>query len=292
MDENVRGSFYVDNVITLVDAKHAIQKLDESEGDKANKGTACAQIAFSSSVLLNKVDLVDADQLDVIEKRIKEINAPVNIIRCEQARVEVAKLFNVRAFDLAKVLDEQYMDEEEFNTMYKSKMDNSISNVGVRCEGEMNLFALQMFLDRYLEKEENAKDFLRVKGVVNIVSSSRMFVIQCVHMLKNQSFTRPWKQGETRENKMIFIGRGMQARRQELTEGFKACIVKPLRFKKGDEVLAPTPTEDGEPNKEGKYSKGTILKTWDEYNAYLIRLENGDEIHAPIDDDEYVKSTK
>ena len=48
----------VDNVVALVDAKHGLEKLDESKGD-VSKGTACAQIAFSSTVLLNKTDLVD-----------------------------------------------------------------------------------------------------------------------------------------------------------------------------------------------------------------------------------------
>ena len=53
VDPQVQRQFYVDNVVTLVDAKHAIDKLDESKGDP-EKGTACAQIAFSSTVLLNK----------------------------------------------------------------------------------------------------------------------------------------------------------------------------------------------------------------------------------------------
>jgi len=48
----------VDNVVALVDALHGLEKLDESKGD-VSKGTACAQIAFSSTVLLNKIDLVD-----------------------------------------------------------------------------------------------------------------------------------------------------------------------------------------------------------------------------------------
>jgi len=282
LDEDVRKAFYVDNVITLVDAKHAIEKLEESQGDRAEKGTACAQIAFSSTVLLNKVDLVESTELEDIEKRIKKVNSSVEIIRCEQAKVEMAKLFNVRAFDLAKVLEEQYMDEEEFSTLYRPKMDRSISNVGIRCTGAINMFALQAFLDRYLKTEETAKDFLRVKGVVDIKGSERMFVVQCVHMLKNQSFTKPWKKDEPRENRFIFIGRGMEQRRTELTEGFMACIAQPLRFGIGARVAAkigPGPND---------YSVGKVLKHWDEFNPYRIRLDDGDEIHAPLDDDKFV----
>lgn len=116
------------------------------------------------------------------------------------------------------------MEEEEFNQFYKPKMDNTISNVGIRCEGAVNMFALQMFLAKYLDNEETARDFMRVKGVFNIQGSDQMFVIQCVHMLKNQNFVRDWN-NEARDNRIIFIGRNMQRRRQELTEGFMRCVV-------------------------------------------------------------------
>jgi len=171
------------------------------------------------------------------------------------------------------------MDEEEFKMFYKPKMDNSISNVGVRCIGAINMFAFQRFLDKYLGEEEIAKDFMRVKGVLDIAGSNNMFVIQCVHMLRNQSFTNTWKSSKSRENRMIFIGRGMEQRRQELTEGFMACIAKPLRFKIGAKVRAKCG--------EG-YVKGRVLKHWDEYNAYRIELSDGDQVHAPVDDDAFV----
>jgi len=282
MDQNVRKAFYVDNVVTLVDSKHIIEKLDESENDKKSKGTACAQIAFSSTVLLNKTDLVEPEELDAIEKRIKKINAPVNIIRCQQSRAPLDKLFNVRAFDLSAVLEEQYMDEEEFNTFYRPKMDNSISNVGVKCTGEVNPFALTRFLDKYLGTEESAADFLRVKAVINVVTDNRMYVLQCVHMLKNQSFTRPWPKGEPRENRIIFIGRNMQERRKELTDGFKDCLVKPLRFQIGANVCAKT---------DDKFEEGKVIKHWDEYNPYRIRLLDGTELHCPDDSDAFVKAS-
>jgi len=284
IDPETRAAFYIDNVIALVDAKHAIEKLDESKADPNKMGTACAQIAFASTVLLNKVDLVDSAELEEIEKRINATNRSVDIIRCEKAQVPLDRLVNVRAFDLAKVLDEQYMDEEEFNSFYKPKMDNSISNVGVRFEGAVSLPMLQMFLDKYLDEEEMAKDFLRVKGVFDIKTSDKMFVLQCVHMLRNQNFMKPWPEGKPRENKIIFIGRGMQQRRQELTEGVRACVVGPLRFPVGAVVLART----GE--NEDDTERGKIVKHWDEYQAYRILLDSGDEVRAPLDMDSYVQA--
>jgi len=278
VDDKCKEAFKIDNVIALVDAKYGLSKLDENGGK--NEGTACAQIAFSSTVLLNKIDLVDTASLEAVEKRIKEVNSVVNIIRCEKGRVDMSKLFNVGAFDLTQVLEEQYMDVEEFTTFYKPKMDNSITNVGVRCEGAMNMFALQKLIDKYLEDEETAKDFLRIKGLFNIAGKDEVFVMQCVHMLRNQDFTRAWGENETRENRIIFIGRGMHKRRQELTEGFMACVAKPLRFPVGSQVFA---------NVTGGYTKATVLAHWDECRAYRIRLKNGTEVWAPIDDDRFIR---
>lgn len=282
VDDECRAAFKIDNVIALVDAKHGLAKLNENDGK--NDGTPCAQIAFSSTVLLNKIDLVEAASLEAIEQRIKKINSTVEIVRCEHGRVDMNKLLNVGAFDLARVLDEQYMDEEEFCQFYEPKMDNTISNVGIRCDGAINMFALQNFVAKYLDDEEVAIDFMRVKGVFNIMGGSdKMFVMQCVHMLRNQSFTRDWTKDEKRENRIIFIGRNMQQRREELTKGFMACIAKPLRFPVGKKVRART---------ENGYVKAKILKHWDEMRAYRVQLEDADRsnVWAPIDDDNFVRA--
>jgi len=116
------------------------------------------------------------------------------------------------------------------------------------------------------------------------VTSNKMFVVQCVHMLRNQSFTKLWPKGKPRESKVIFIGRGMQARRQELTDAVMTCVAKPLRFAVGAEVLAKT--GDG----EADCSPGRVLKHWDEFHAYRIKLHNGDEVHAPVDEDTFVRA--
>eukprot|EP00418_Pyrodinium_bahamense_P082686 CAMPEP_0179075934 /NCGR_PEP_ID=MMETSP0796-20121207/33843_1 /TAXON_ID=73915 /ORGANISM="Pyrodinium bahamense, Strain pbaha01" /LENGTH=410 /DNA_ID=CAMNT_0020773175 /DNA_START=67 /DNA_END=1299 /DNA_ORIENTATION=+ len=276
--------FFIDNVVTLVDAKHAIEKLDESKNDPDEKGTASAQIAFSSCVLLNKIDLVEPAHLKSVEKRIEMVNSTAEIIRCEQARVPMEKLFGVGVFQLNKVLEEQYMDEEEFNSFYQPKMDRSVSNVGVRCTGAVSMYAFQDFLESWLGNDETAKDFLRVKGVLNIAGSDAKFVLQCVQMLKSQAFNEPWEAHEMRENRIIFIGRGMQQRRQALTEGFKACIAQPPRFAVGTRVKARM----GEG--EDDYEPGVVLAHWDAYNPYRIRIRGGGEVHAPLDNDFYVKA--
>merc|ERR1719245_1092756 len=109
-----------------------------------------------------------------------------------------------------------------------------------------------------------------------------MFVMQCVHMLRNQNFTRDWNQDELRENRIIFIGRNMQQRRQELTEGFLACAAKPLRFPVGELVLC---------RRQEGYVEARVLKHWDELRAYRLEIQDKErtDVWAPIDHDDFIK---
>jgi len=122
-----------------------------------------------------------------------------------------------------------------------------------------------------------------VKGVLNVVGKEEKFVLQCVHMLRNQAFTGFWADGDPRENRIIFIGRGMQQRRAELTEGFKACLAKPLRFKINAEVQCKTGPGDDD------WDNGYVSAQWDDFNAYRVRLLRGGEVYAPFDDERFIR---
>src|SRR6266849_4709721 len=55
----------------------------------------------------------------------------------------------------------------------------------------------------------------------DLVSADERFVIQGVHMLIEGNRQRPWKTGEKRESRLVFIGRDLP--KDELTRGFEAC---------------------------------------------------------------------
>ena len=64
---------------------------------------------------------------------------------------------------------------------------------------------------------------------------------------------------------------------------FKACLVtNELRFNVGDKVQANV----------GEFTNGTVIKTWDDGNAYRIELDDEDKtnVYAPIDVDTYVRA--
>mmetsp|Transcript_122954 Transcript_122954/g.244629 ORF Transcript_122954/g.244629 Transcript_122954/m.244629 type:complete len:461 (-) Transcript_122954:8-1390(-) len=318
MVEEVSNFFYIDNVVVLVDAKHILRQLEESQLESTYNSPVAAQVAFSSMVLLNKIDLVDESHLAEVDARIREISSTAHILRCQESRVPLSTLFNVNIFSLGRVLEEQYMNEDEFKTFYQPKMDRSISNVGIRCEGAVNLFAFQLLLDKYLDDEDSAKDFIRVKGLLEIAGSAKKYVVQCVHMVRTTGFSDAWDKGTRRENRIIFIGRGMQERRQALIAEFGNCMAIPLRFAIGEVVQVQVhgvghcnddhghhdyESHDHGSHRHGhehhhgceghshrsEWIAGCVASHWDNQHAYRVQLHDGPEVHVPLDDERFIR---
>ena len=103
VDDSIRNSFRIDGIVTLVDAKHVEQHLDEKKPEGV-VNEAEAQAAFADRLLLNKADLVSEDDLERVENRLRAINPVAPILRCTNANVSVESVLNIDGFDLARAL--------------------------------------------------------------------------------------------------------------------------------------------------------------------------------------------
>jgi G3E family GTPase len=88
VDDDTKDLFSLDAIVTVVDAKHAHLHLDDSR-------ECVEQIAFADVLVLNKTDLVDAAELENLERRIRAINTMAQIQRAVKADVPVASLLDV-----------------------------------------------------------------------------------------------------------------------------------------------------------------------------------------------------
>ena len=103
----------MDGIITVVDAKHVVQHLDEVKPEGV-ENEAVEQLAFADRILLNKTDLVpDEKELAKVEKRIKSINAFAPIFKTKNSVIDPKHLINIGSFDLKRTLE---MDPEFLNT--------------------------------------------------------------------------------------------------------------------------------------------------------------------------------
>jgi G3E family GTPase len=97
IDEDVREDFFLDGIVTLVDAKHVLERLGDTR-------EAREQVAFADLLVLNKCDLVGERELEVVESRLRRMNAMARILRCERGDVPIATVLDVGGFDLDRAL--------------------------------------------------------------------------------------------------------------------------------------------------------------------------------------------
>ena len=107
MDDELREQLSLDGVVTLVDAKHVLMHIEDSDEVKE-------QIAFADVILLNKIDLVSSAELDQLESRIHSMNAAAKIYRTQDAVIDMDRVLNLGGFDLDRALevDPKFMEPE------------------------------------------------------------------------------------------------------------------------------------------------------------------------------------
>lgn len=107
MDDEIKNALYLDGIVTLVDAKHVVEHLDNSDEVKE-------QIAFADVILLNKTDLASSSALDVLEGRIHTMNTIARIFRTQDAHIAMNHILDLGGFDLDRALavDPQFLEPE------------------------------------------------------------------------------------------------------------------------------------------------------------------------------------
>ena len=210
-DEEMKAKLQLDAIVTVVDAKHIVQHLDDLREPEE-------QVAFADVILLNKTDLVAPADLDALEQRLRAINATAPMYRCQNAAVDMDKILGVNGFDLDRVM--QINPHFLELAAHEHEHDQEIYSVGITIPGDLDQDKLNNWLRDLLMHE--GPDIFRMKGVLSIKSDPRRLVFQGIHMLFDSQFDRPWKRGEERDNKLIFIGRKLN--RERLEEGFRKCL--------------------------------------------------------------------
>lgn len=275
VDERVTDRYKLDGIITVVDAKHIIPRIEE-EKPEGVENEAVEQLAFADRILLNKIDLVSEDEIKEVERKIKSINGSAPILHTENSLIEPKELINIGSFDLEKTLE---MDPEFLDTDAEHEHDQRVTSMSSKFEGELNVNKLERWIGNLMQTK--AEDLFRYKGVLAVKGMDQKFVFQGVHMLFGGSFSEEiglWKEDEKRECRFVFIGRNLD--HEELEKGLMDCKAEELRFSEGDVVYANV----------GDFAKGIILKCWDQGNPYRVEIQDEEKtnVWVPIDNNDFI----
>jgi G3E family GTPase len=222
MDDEIAESFLLDSILTLVDAKHAAQQLNDRQ-------EARRQVGFADQIFISKSDLVSPAELDALQHRLKHMNprAPQKVVHFGE--VSLAQVFDLRGFNLnAKLdIDPDFLSDDDHHHHdgehcdhpshahdhahghdhgpgHHHHHDDDVKSFVFKSKRQFDPAKLEDFLGAIVNIY--GPKMLRYKGVLNMKGAERKVIFQGVHQLMGSDLGPEWAEGEERVSKMVFIG--------------------------------------------------------------------------------------
>src|ERR1700738_458071 len=184
----------LDSIITVVDAEHVSAQLREAD-------VAREQIALADFILVNKVDLVNAEGLAALEEQILALNPHARIFHTEHSRVNLKQLLDLNVFDLDRKLSAvpAFLDE------LKQSNHSEITSFSFSFDQPFSVERLEAELQELSEKSK----VYRSKGILWIEGTPRRAVFHGVNNRFTIYWDRLWEKEEVRLSQLVFIGKDL-----------------------------------------------------------------------------------
>ena len=209
VDEEIGQQYLLDAIVTMVDAKHAPAQLDEHH-------EAQEQVGFADRILITKTDVVQPDDVAQLRQRLVKMNPRAKIGEAKHGVAAIDDLLDIRGFNLTAILE----IEPDFLTDVDHEHDDDVTSFVFRETRPLDLERIEEFLSVMVQTY--GVNLMRYKGILHIQGVDQRVVFQGVHMLMGSDAGAPWKKGEQRGSKLVFIGRGMP--RALLEQGLAQCV--------------------------------------------------------------------
>jgi G3E family GTPase len=235
VDENVGRKTRLDAVVTVADARWLSDRLKDAPEAKN-------QIAFADVILINKTDLVSAEELQEVEARIRGINPYAKVHKTERAKIALDEVLGRNAFDLDRILDiePEFLETEDDHDHHhahdhghghdhahahqqrglKHYHDEEMQSVSLRSDKPLDPDKFFPWVQNLVQTD--GPSILRCKGILSFLNDDERFVFQGVHMILDGDHQRPWNKNEKRDSRIVFIGRNLPE--EKIRQGFESCV--------------------------------------------------------------------
>ena len=212
MDDCVAAFFRLDGVITVVDAVHAEDTLDQEK-------EAQSQVGFADRLLISKTDLVQADALAHLKKRLRAMNPRAPMLDVHMGNVAIEQVLDIDGFNLNSVLDidPDFLNPEHHHHHHGDEIGSFVFTSDV----PFDPYRIERFWGTITQVY--GPDLLRYKGVLYLDGCDRQMITQGVHMLVAADLGAPWPQGQAPQTKIVFIGRNLP--REAIISGLEMCLI-------------------------------------------------------------------
>ena len=210
----IKSRVTVDGVITVVDAKALAQgRFADDEAAIAAQRAADPnvdhenpiqelfndQLNSADLVLLNKSDLLSADELQTVSQELKpQVRKGTSLVETAHGIINIAVLLGQKA----------NAEDDMHNRLSTHEMEGEMQHD----HDDFKTFIVtipaveQNLLLKRISKTIEANDILRLKGFAAIPGSDARLLIQAVGPRLNSYFDRAWPIDEKRETRLVVIG--------------------------------------------------------------------------------------
>ena len=211
VDDAVAERYALDAIITVVDARHGQAQLDEHT-------EAQAQVGFADRILLSKSDLVDEEALTALKRRLVRMNPRAKIVPVHFGETDLREVLDIQGFHLNAALE---IDPSFLDTDHHHHHAEDVSSFLFKASRPMDSDRFEGFMSAV--SQAYGPQLYRYKGVLWLKGSEHQMIFQGVHMLMGGDKSRPWKAGEARETRIVFIGKGLP--KDTILKGLAQCLV-------------------------------------------------------------------
>lgn len=217
-DYNIQTAFKLDGTVCLIDAENVLDVIGTEE-------EAAKQVLFADYIIFNKSENVDEETLQLISKTIKQINPFADYEFANYAKVDTAKILDVKAYNKDKIALRLGFSNSKstnvFNIPQESKHAEIVSQSFIFTQS-FDLIKLRHYFTVMLAIQ--GAWFYRIKGILNIEGLNRKLIIQSVKGLPVFTDGDEWASDEIRQTKLVFIGKKLK--REILEKGLTQCFFK------------------------------------------------------------------
>jgi G3E family GTPase len=120
-------------------------------------------------------------------------------------------------FDLTRILE---VEPDFLSGEDEHEHDSEVTSVSFELDRSLDAERFNAWIGGLLAQQ--GQDMLRTKGILDFAGQDQRFAFQAVHMLAEGDVIGPWRDGEPRRSKLVFIGRKLN--RPALRRGFESCL--------------------------------------------------------------------
>jgi G3E family GTPase len=199
------AKFNLDGTICLVDAHNIMDNLKE-------RGEALKQVTFADIIILNKTDLLKDTQIQEVQKTLKEYNPDARILPSTYGKVD-QNILEIGAYD-SQQLENTLLNPSNRHHNHEFVAHSFQFSQPLIAEKFEHWINMLLFLSGY--------QLYRIKGVLNIAGENHKVIFQSVRSNSKIDLGSPWKEGEARTTRIVFIG--INIKKAQLEKGLMACV--------------------------------------------------------------------